>query len=83
MSIQLSPKLESALIENINESEWIELTKEMVAIGQPNSTNPLDPDVPAGEEEAIALFVAGKLESMGFEVIKYFRLFDFSKISLG
>jgi acetylornithine deacetylase len=68
---QFKPDLEKQLVANINEAEWIELTKEMVAIGQPNSTNPLDPDIPAGEEEAIALFVAGKLESMGFVVNKY------------
>ncbi len=72
MSMPLTPELESSLVQHINEAEWIALTKEMVAIGQPNSTNPLDPDVPAGEEEAIALFVAGKLESMGFEVNKYY-----------
>jgi len=72
MNINISEELQNTLINGINEEEWISLTTEMVAIGQPNSTNPLDPDVPAGEEEAIALFVAGKLEAMGFEVTKHY-----------
>ena len=64
-------KTEEKIVDRINEQEWIDLTTEMVRTGQPNSTNPLDPDIPAGEEEAIAIFVAGKLESMGFDVEKY------------
>lgn len=63
--------LEQKVINRVSEGEWLELTQEMVSIGQPNSVNPLDPDLPSGQEEAIALFVAGKLESMGFEVKKY------------
>lgn len=63
--------LEQKVIDRVNEQEWIDLTSEMVRTGQPNSANPLDPDIPAGQEEAIALFVAGKLEAMGFEVEKY------------
>lgn len=66
----LSP-LERKVIERITEEDWLALTEEMVQTGQPNSVNPLDPDIPSGEEEAIALFVAGKLEAMGFEVSKY------------
>ena len=72
MKINISEELQETLVNGINEQEWITLTTEMVAIGQPNSTNPLDPDVPAGEEEAIALFVAGKLEAMGFDVSKHY-----------
>ena len=71
MTINLAESLQAFLIGCIDEQEWIDLTVEMVAIGQPNSTNPLDPDIPAGEEEAYALFVAGKLEAMGFKVKKY------------
>lgn len=71
MTINFAESLQASLIGSIDEQEWIDLTIEMVAIGQPNSTNPLDPDIPAGEEEAYALFVAGKLEAMGFEVKKY------------
>ena len=70
-----SPKnlneLEKRVIERIEESDWVDLTTEMVRTGQPHSVNPLDPDIPAGEEESIAIFVAGKLEAMGFKVNKY------------
>ena len=63
--------LEQRVIARVEESEWLDLTTEMVRTGQPLSVNPLDPDIPAGEEEAIAIYVAGKLEAMGFEVEKY------------
>lgn len=46
------------------------MTTEMVATGWPNSMNPLDPDIPAGEAEMVALCVAVKLEAMCFEVRK-------------
>jgi acetylornithine deacetylase len=73
MELEKNPltALEDRIIARVDEAEWLELTTEMVRTGQPNSVNPLDPDIPAGEEEAIALFVAGKLEAMGFEVEKY------------
>lgn len=64
-------EIEQQVLSRISAAEWLSLTQEMVGIGQPNSTNPLDPDVPAGEEEAIALFVAGKLETLGFTVKKH------------
>jgi acetylornithine deacetylase len=64
-------ELEIKVIDRITEEDWMNLTVEMVRTGQPNSVNPLDPDIPAGEEEAIALFVAGKLEAMNFDVEKY------------
>ena len=60
--------LEQRVIARIQESDWVSLTSEMVRTGQPHSVNPLDPDIAAGEEESIALFVAGKLEAMGFDV---------------
>ena len=63
--------LEKRVLSRITEEDWLVLTTEMVRTGQPQSVNPLDPDIPAGEEESIALFVAGKLESMGLEVEKY------------
>jgi acetylornithine deacetylase len=63
--------LEQKVLERIIEQDWLDLTTEMVRTGQPHSVNPLDPDIPAGEEEAIALFVAGKLEAMGFDVEKH------------
>ena len=70
-SIIENAEVRNAVLSNIHEKEWLELTTEMVSVGQPVSTNPLDPDVPAGQEEAIALFVAGKLEAMGFDVTKH------------
>lgn len=63
--------LERRVLARITEERWEALTREMVRIGQPNSVNPLDPDIPAGQEEAIALFVAGKLEAMGLTVEKF------------
>ena len=63
--------LEDRVLSRITEESWLALTTEMVRTGQPNSVNPLDPDIPAGEEEAIALFVAGKLEAMGMTVEKF------------
>ena len=63
--------LERRVLARITEERWQTLTTEMVRTGQPNSVNPLDPDIPAGEEEAIALLVAGKLETLGMSVEKY------------
>jgi len=64
-------ELESRVLAYITEDRWLDMTTEMVRTGQPNSVNPLDPDIPAGEEEAIALLVAGKLEAMGMAVEKH------------
>ncbi|GEM_PF-350404 len=63
--------LQQKVLDRIIEKDWLDLTTEMVRTGQPHSVNPLDPDIPAGEEESIAIFVAGKLEAMGFEVEKH------------
>lgn len=63
--------LERRVLERITEDRWLSLTTEMVRTGQPRSVNPLDPDIPAGEEESIALFVAGRLEAMGMPVEKH------------
>jgi acetylornithine deacetylase len=63
--------LDKRVLARINEQDWLALTTEMVRTGQPHSVNPLDPDITAGEEESIALFVAGKLEAMGFDVEKF------------
>jgi acetylornithine deacetylase len=60
--------LERTVCEAINETDWLELTSTMVVTGQPESENPLDPDMPSGSEEAIALFVAERLRGMGLEV---------------
>src|SRR5260370_1291367 len=60
--------LEKRVIDSITEDAWLDLTRELVVAGQPDSENPLDPDMPSGHEEAIALLVAGKLEAMGLGV---------------
>lgn len=63
--------LQKRVLARIDEATWLALTTELVRTGQPRSGNPIDPDIPAGEEEAIALLVAGKLEAMGLAVEKY------------
>lgn len=65
MSLMDLSTLEQRVIDYITEERWQEMTVEMVRTGQPNSTNPSEPDMPAGQEEAIALFVAGKMEALG------------------
>lgn len=60
--------LEQNITAAITYEDWLSLTSELVVTGQPDSENPLDPDMPSGSEEAIALCVAGKLRDMGFEV---------------
>ena len=60
--------LEQKVIDKITEESWLELATDLIRCGQPASGNALDPDLPSGEEEAIAHMVAGELKSMGFEV---------------
>lgn len=63
--------LEQKILSKITEERWIELATDLIKTGQPHSGNPLDPDMPGGEEEAIAMMVAGKLETMGMDVKTY------------
>ncbi len=63
----LSP-LQQSIVSAISYEGWLKLTSEMVVTGQPDSENPLDPDMPSGSEEAIALYVADKLRALGLEV---------------
>jgi acetylornithine deacetylase/succinyl-diaminopimelate desuccinylase-like protein len=60
--------LEQSVLTGITEQAWFELACELVPAGQPAAENPLDPDLPHGQEEGIALVVADKLRAMGFEV---------------
>lgn len=60
--------LEQSITAGITYEDWLALTSELVVTGQPDSENPLDPDMPSGTEEKIALYVAGKLREMGFDV---------------
>jgi acetylornithine deacetylase/succinyl-diaminopimelate desuccinylase-like protein len=63
----LSP-LEKQVMASITEDKWLRLTRELVIAGQPAAENPLDPDMPSGHEEGIALVVADKLNAMGLTV---------------
>ena len=63
--------LEADVLSRISEERWLTLATELIRTGQPRSGNPLDPDLPPAEEEAISMLVAGKLEAMGMTVSKY------------
>ncbi|MDI3491365.1 MAG: formylaminopyrimidine deformylase [Thauera sp.] len=60
--------LEQAITETITYDKWLQLTRELVVAGQPDSENPLDPDIPSGSEAKIAECVAEKLRALGLEV---------------
>ncbi|MFT5799727.1 MAG: acetylornithine deacetylase/succinyl-diaminopimelate desuccinylase-like protein [Candidatus Azotimanducaceae bacterium] len=60
--------LEKRVLDRISEERWLKLASELIRTGQPRSGNPLDPDMPGGEEEAIAMLTAGKLEALGMDV---------------
>ena len=64
-------RLEQKVLDLITEDRWLGLAKELIRTGQPRSGNPLDPDLPGAEEEAIAMLLAGKLEAMGMDVSLY------------
>jgi acetylornithine deacetylase/succinyl-diaminopimelate desuccinylase-like protein len=66
----LSPltPLQQRVAQSITHEDWLRLTRELVTTGQPDSENPLDPDMPSGSEEKIALCVADKLRGLGLEV---------------
>lgn len=61
-------ELEEKIAQSIRYEDWLALTKELVTTGQPDSENPLDPDMPSGSEEKIAQCVAQKLRDMGMQV---------------
>lgn len=66
-----SPEIRTNVLNRISEDRWITLASQLIKTGQPRSCDPLDPDLPPGEEEAIAMLVAGKLEAMGMSVQTY------------
>jgi acetylornithine deacetylase/succinyl-diaminopimelate desuccinylase-like protein len=59
---------QQAIAEHIRVADWLALTRRLVATGQPDAENPLDPDQPSGREEGIALAVAEELRALGLEV---------------
>jgi len=71
MSAKDLSSLEQRVLDNITEERWLKLASELIRTGQPRSGNPLDPDMPGGEEEAIAMLTAGKLEALGMQVETY------------
>lgn len=52
----------------VTEQRWISILRELVPAGQPAAENPLDPDMPPGREEGIALVVAARLKEYGLAV---------------
>jgi formylaminopyrimidine deformylase len=64
-------EFEADVLSRITEQRWLALATELIATGQPRSGNPLDPDLPPAEEEAISMLVAGKLEALGMRVSKH------------
>jgi acetylornithine deacetylase/succinyl-diaminopimelate desuccinylase-like protein len=67
-SIAPDSEIEKKILAGITEERWLSLAQELIVAGQPEAENPLDPDVPSGREEGIALVVADKLRAMGLDV---------------
>lgn len=62
------PSLRDKVLAFITEDAWLDLACELIPAGQPEAENPLDPDLPGGREEGIALLLADKLRALGFAV---------------
>jgi acetylornithine deacetylase/succinyl-diaminopimelate desuccinylase-like protein len=58
----------ASALEAITEAQWLALARELIPAGQPRAENPLDPDMPHGHEEGIALLVAARLRDYGLGV---------------
>jgi acetylornithine deacetylase/succinyl-diaminopimelate desuccinylase-like protein len=74
MQMDSTPRVtefEADVLSRITEERWLALATELISTGQPRSGNPLDPDLPPAEEEAISMLVAGKLEALGMTVSKH------------
>jgi formylaminopyrimidine deformylase len=74
MQMDATPRVtefEADVLARITEERWLALATELISTGQPRSGNPLDPDLPPAEEEAISMLVAGKLEALGMSVSKH------------
>ena len=69
MTVALSPQpaaasQRDAVLSFITEQAWLDLACELIPAGQPEAENPLDPDLPGGKEEGIALLLADKLTAL-------------------
>lgn len=62
------PSVREKVLSFITEQAWLDLACELIPAGQPEAENPLDPDLPGGKEEGIALLLAEKLKALGFAV---------------
>lgn len=56
------------VFEHVSMSRWVELSEALIVKGQPQSENPLDPDIESGSEKDIAEYVASILEENGLNV---------------
>ena len=63
--------IQNNVLDHITEERWLTLATQLIKTGQPQACDPLDPDLPSGQEEAIAMLVAGKLEALGMSVETY------------
>ena len=63
--------IQNNVLEHITEDRWLALATQLIKTGQPMACDPLDPDLQSGQEEAIAMLVAGKLETLGMSVETY------------
>src|ERR1700687_3681196 len=61
-------EIEQRVLDCITEKAWLDLTCELVPAGQPEAENPLDPDEEPAREDGAAVFIAAKLQEMGFAV---------------
>jgi acetylornithine deacetylase/succinyl-diaminopimelate desuccinylase-like protein len=61
-------EVERRVLDHITEEAWLDLTCELVPVGQPEAENPLDPDEAPAREEGAATFIGAKLREMGFAV---------------
>jgi acetylornithine deacetylase len=67
-SSSASSELRETVRSFVTEQRWISILRELVPAGQPAAENPLDPDMPPGREEGIALVVAARLKEYGLSI---------------
>jgi acetylornithine deacetylase len=60
-------EVERDVLDRITKDAWLSLAAELIATGQPDACNPLDPDMPSSSEEKIANRVVAYLRPIGFD----------------